>query len=191
MKKKLKNVDSAPLGEAYNNILNYFFSFPEQAIGLNDLSETVKSSKTTTKKVVEQLINEKFLKKEEIGKAWRISVIQDHPYLITRKIPLNINMIYESGIVDAVREKIPGARAIVLFGSYRWGVDNEKSDLDIAVEVINNENPSIETLGMVNLGYRKEIMINLFIFSRNKVDLNVFNNIANGIVLDGLLEVRP
>jgi predicted nucleotidyltransferase len=190
MNKKLKNVDSAVLSEAYSNVMQYFFSFPEQSIGLNDLSLAVKSSKTTVKIIVEKLIEEGFLLKEEIGKAWRISVVIRHPFFITRKVPINIRMVYESGIVDAVREKIPGAKAIVLFGSYRWGTDNEKSDIDIAVEISDNHEPKIEELGKINVGYRKNVAINLFIFSRNKVDLNVFNNIANGILLHGFLEVR-
>jgi len=50
---------------------------------------------------------------------------------------------------------------------------------------------SIIRLGIIEkLGYRKNVPVNLHIFSRNKVDLNLFTNIANGIVLDGLLEVR-
>lgn len=189
-KRLIKNVEVALFSEAYGRVLNYFFSFPEQAIGLNNLSNAVGSSKTTTKKIVGHLIGEGFLRKEEIGKAWRISAVVGHPYFISRKVPFNIRMVYESGIVDAVREKVPGARATILFGSYRWGVDTEKSDIDIAVEIVGNENPIIDTLGKVDLGYRKGVAVNLFIFCRNKVDLNVFNNIANGIVLEGLLEVR-
>ena len=47
-------------------------------------------------------------------------------------------------------------------------------------------------LGIVEqLGYRKKVNVNLHVFSRNKIDLNLFVNIANGIVLDGFLEVRP
>ena len=41
------------------------------------------------------------------------------------------------------------------------------------------------------LGFRKNVKVNIHIFSRNKIDLNLFTNIANGIVLDGLLEVHP
>ena len=33
--------------------------------------------------------------------------------------------------------------------------------------------------------------IQLHMFNRKNVDLHVFNNIANGIVLAGFLEVRP
>jgi predicted nucleotidyltransferase len=178
--------------ETYREAMHYFFSFPEQAIGLNDLSKNIGSSKTSTKIAVLKLIKEGFLKKEEIGKAWRITANQKHSFVTTRKISYNLGLIYESGIVNTIYKKIPNARTIVLFGSYRWGTDNEKSDIDIAVEVLSNNGLKIETLGVIEkIGLRKNVKVNLHIFSRSKIDTNLFNNIANGIILDGLLEVRP
>ena len=83
-------------------------------------------------------------------------------------------------------------RAIILFGSYRWGTDNEKSDIDIAVEVLGDQPMRIGPLLVFDrLGFRKKVTVNLHLFSRSRIDLNVFTNIANGIVLDGLLEVHP
>jgi predicted nucleotidyltransferase len=191
MQQKLKSIDGLLFSEAYQRVLNYFFAFPLQAIGLNDLSIAIETSKTSTKTAVLQLVKEKFLDVEEVGKAWRITAKPNHPYLITRKVPQNLQKIYESGAVDLIREKFPSAKAISLFGTFRNGADNEKSDIDLAVEIIGNEEPRIEKLGVIeNLGYRKNVLINLFIFSRNKVDINLFNNIANGIILDGFLEVR-
>ena len=43
----------------------------------------------------------------------------------------------------------------------------------------------------MNIGYRKNVPVNVHVFSRNKIDLNLFANIANGIILEGFLEVRP
>lgn len=192
MAKKLKNVPLLEVSENYRRILTYFFSFPEHPIGLNDLSEQIGASKTSTKLAVNQLIDQGFLKKEEIGNAWRLSTDPKNPFIITKKIPYNLQLIYESGIIGAVYNKIPNARAIILFGSYRWGTDNEKSDIDIGVEVLDNKEMRIEMLGLVEqLGFRKNVKVNIHVFSRNKVDLNLFTNIANGITLDGLLEVRP
>jgi hypothetical protein len=86
---------------------------------------------------------------------------------------------------------VPSAKAIILFGSYRKGDDTEQSDIDIAAEISGNELPKIIELGFLqNHGYRKDVRINLYIFSRNHVDINLFSNIANGIVLTGFLEVR-
>ena len=180
------------LTESQRKVLHCFFSFPEQAISLNDLSRKVRASKTATKTAVTRLITERFLKKEVVGNTWRISTDPKNQFMITRKIPYNLELIYESGIIARVYHKIPEARAIILFGSYRWGTDNEKSDIDIGVEVLGNKSLRLETLIVfANLGFRERVKVNLHIFSRTNVDLNLFTNIANGIVLDGLLEVRP
>ena len=194
--KKLKNVNLTEIAEIYRRILYYFFSFPDVAIGLNDLSESISTSKTSAKIAVIDLIKEGFLKKEEIGKTWRITAEQKHPFMITRKIPFNLQLIYESGIIEAVyakaQAKAQNAHSIILFGSYRYGTDNENSDIDIAVEVLDNKEMKIENLGIIEqLGFRKNVKVNLHIFSRNKIDLNLFTNISNGIILDGILEVRP
>lgn len=192
MAKKLKKIPLSEASESVRRILSYFFSFPEHPIGLTDLSEQIGSSKTSAKLAVHHLVERGFLKNEVIGKAWRLSADPRNQAFITNKIPYNLQLIYESGIVGEVYNKVPNARAIVLFGSYRWGADNEKSDIDIAVEVLDNKNMRIETLGQIEqLGFRKKVTANLHIFSRNKIDLNLFTNIANGIVLDGLLEVHP
>ena len=191
MQKTLKKISIMKLSAAYNRILNYFFSFPSQAIGLNDLSQATKISKTSAKEAVLQLEKEKFLNREEIGRTWRITANPNHAYLMTRKVPQSLRLIYESGAVDLIREKYPSAKAIVLFGSFRTGSDNEKSDIDIAVEILGNKEPKVEQLEIIeHFGYRSKVPINLFIFSRNKIDINIFNNIANGIILDGFLEVK-
>lgn len=189
--KKLKGVKVEELERAYEKGLVYFYAFPRRTIGLTELSKSIKSSKTATKQAVETLVQEGFLIKEVAGKAWILSTNQKHHYALTKKVPYHLDKIYESGIIEAIHKSIPQARAIILFGSYRWGDDTEESDIDIAVEVLDNRDIEILKLGIVEqLGYRKKVPVNLYIFSRNKIDLNLYANIVNGIVLDGFLEVR-
>lgn len=173
-------------------MLHWFFSFPTREMGLNDLSEALGISKTTAKGIVLQLMKEGFLKRETWGKLWRISCNLRHHYNYTRKISYNLALVYESKILDMVHEVIKNPRAIILFGSYRKGDDTENSDIDIAVEVLNDEEIKIIELAKFSeFGYRKDVLVNLHAFSRNKVGLNLFSNIANGIVLEGFLEARP
>lgn len=187
----LENVGKIEKSEAYQKTLYFFFSFPKKEIGLNELVKEIKISKTKANQIVHQIVKEGFLKKEIIGKSWRISNNFNHRYNKTKKILYNLDLIYESGIIEKIRRKILNSRAIILFGSYRKGDDNEKSDIDIAVEVLDGKLLRIEKLGVINkFGYRKNIEVNLHIFSRNKIDINLFSNIANGIILDGFLEVR-
>ena len=190
-KSLLKNVNVDELERTLDKCLVWFYAYPRTKTGLTDLARFIKSSKTATKQVVESLVQVQFLNKDIIGKAWLLSSNQKHSYFVTKKIPYNMNTIYESGILDAVYKTVPSSRAIILFGSYRWGTDVEESDIDIAVEVVGNENIRVIHLGIIEqLGYRKNVPVNLHVFSRNKIDLNLFSNIANGIVLDGFLEVR-
>ncbi len=180
------------LERAYDKCLSWFYAFPNSRISLSDLSRGINSSKTSTKQAVGALTTEGFLSKEVVGKAWLISSNSQHSYFLMRKMPYHLSKIYESGIVEAVRKSVPQSRAIILFGSYRWASDTEKSDIDIAVEVLHNNALTISQLGIIQeLGYRKNVPVNTHIFSRTNIDLNLFSNIANGIVLDGFLEVSP
>jgi hypothetical protein len=70
--------------------------------------------------------------------------------------------------------------------------DWDPTTADIAVEVLGNDQPRSVTLGTFpQFGFRRNVPVQLHIFSRSKVDLNLFANIANGIVLQGFLEVKP
>lgn len=192
MHMKLKSIKIEELERAWEKSIIWFFAYPNARMGLTELSKLIKSSKTATKEAVNTLIKQEFLHKEVVGRSWILSANQKHNYFKTKKIAYHLDKIYEVGIVDAVYKTIPQARAITLFGSYRWGGDTENSDIDIAVEVLGNDELKITCLGVIaQFGYRKNVPVNLHIFSRNKIDLNLFANIANGIVLDGFLEVRP
>lgn len=191
MKKQLKGVSPLEATDAYGKIQYYFFDFPDKEFSLNDLCSTLKISKTTANTVVKHLIGEGFLEIEMLGKLWRISCNQKHSYNITRKIPYHLQLIYESGVIEVIREKVPSVRTIILFGSYRKGDDNEKSDIDVAAEIISDDDYKIIEMGTVpQLGYRQNVPVTLHVFSRNKISLNLFANIANGIILEGFLEVR-
>ena len=190
-KNLLKNVKIDELERTLDKCLVWFYAYPRTKIGLTDLSKYIKSSKTATKQVIESLVQIQFINKDTIGKAWILSANQKHHYFVTKKISYNLNTIYESGILNAIYKSVPSSRAIILFGSYRWGTDVEESDIDIAVEIVDNKDLQVVRLGIIGqLGYRRNVPVNVHVFSRNKVDLNLFANIANGIVLDGFLEVR-
>ena len=193
--KKLENTGLIELNEAYQKVLYWFFSFPDIETGLNKLSSDLKISKTTAKNTVNNLVKEDFLNKKIYGKTWRIKCNQDHQYNSTIKVAFNLSMVY-SAYQGYLRDKILGVVnnyvSVTLFGSYRKGDDNDKSDIDLAVEVADNKELQIIKLGTIpKFGFRKDVPVNLHIFSRKKIDINLFSNIANGVVLEGFLEVKP
>ena len=185
------------LNEGYQKVLLWFFSFPTQQTSLTDLADNLDISKTTANRIVTVLEKEGFLVKDVLGKVWRISCNQQHIYNFSRKIAYNLTMVYESSLIQAIHDFMQNefkqnSRAIILFGSYRKGDDTDKSDIDIAIEILGNQSLSIHKFRIFpQFGYRKNVKVNLHIFTRNNIDLNLFSNIANGIVLEGFLEVRP
>lgn len=185
------------LNEAYQKVLLWFFSFPTQQTSLTNLSHNLDISKTTANRIVTLLEKEGFLVKDVLGKVWSISCNQQHIYNFSRKIAYNLTMVSESSLIQAIHDFMQNEfkqnpRTIILFGSYRKGDDTEKSDIDIAIEILGNRSLLIHEFRIFSqFGYRKNVKINLHIFTRNNIDLNLFSNIANGIVLEGFLEARP
>ena len=195
MPKTLKGVQNLDLNVAFRRVMNWFFAYPNTETGLNDLSSDVKLSKTTAKRAVEHLVQEGFLSKKIYGRTWRIVCNQEHFYNQTFKVAYNLEQIffaYHKTLRKSILKQAGNARAVILFGSYRKGDDTDKSDIDIAVEVQDNKELRIIELGVLpRIGSRHSVPVNIHIFSRDKIDLNLFANIANGIALEGFLEVRP
>ncbi len=188
---RIDNVELIEVNEQYNKVLYWFFSYPNANIGLNELCKNVKISKNNANRIVNKLVKEGFLTKEIIGKTWRIKCNLRHEHNKTKKIAYNIQMVYKSRIIERIYKQFKDVRAIILFGSYRKGDDNEKSDVDIAVNLLGNKELKIEEFGIIEkFGYRRNVTVNLYLFSNKKINLNLFSNIVNGIVLDGFLEVK-
>lgn len=176
---------------AYEAVQVAFFIHPDKTMTLTELKKKLPFAKKTLSEVVKRLGEEGFLYQRVVGKAWQLQVVKGHKYFTTRKISMNLRLIYETGVVDAILAKWPSARAIVLFGSYRQGADIDGSDVDIAVEVPEKTSTQVIELGRTDLHDRKGVRFNCTVFSRQTVDQNLFVNIANGVVLAGLLEVQP
>jgi predicted nucleotidyltransferase len=176
--------------EAYRKVLYWFFAFPSLKMGLNEIVKKIKISKSTANKIVKKFEKEGFLIIDEIGRSWQVSNNLGHWYNKSLKICYNLERVYLSGIIEKIKREYKGIRSIVLFGSYRKGDDSEKSDIDIAVERVGNKKLEIKKFAVIkNFGYRKNVEVNVHLFSRDKVHSHLFSNIINGIVLDGYLEV--
>ena len=79
---------------------------------------------------------------------------------------------------------------MILFGTFRWGMDISTSDIDIAIEdetIKNYEIISLRELTEIENILGKKIQIHLF--NKGLIDNNLYNNIINGIVLSGFLEI--
>lgn len=190
MKGPVRSVEPAFEAESFQAVRSWFYAYPDRAIGLSDLSEETRLSKSSVRAAIKRLAKEGSVSIETIGNVWRISARASRTFS-EAKSAYHLNLIYRSRIVDAIAHKYPNARAIILFGSYRSGEDTEESDIDIAVELTGNDPVRVSSFGaFTRFGYRTDVPVQLTAFTRNAIDINLFNNIANGIVLRGFLEVR-
>lgn len=189
---------------AKQKVLEHLFRFPDKEFSLSDLAKDAGVAKSNIGSILKEFHEYEIIKITHLSKIWRIKANTQNWFFIRSKIIFNLNYIYQSGIVEFLNVFFNNPKAIVLFGSFRKGDDITGSDIDIAVEVDEEREPTV--LDLVNVikdkskekeaeavqRMEKEIhrKVQLFVFNRNNVDLHVFNNIANGIVLYGFLEVK-
>src|SRR3989338_8136991 len=126
--KKIKGREDIDV-ETINKVLYWFFAYPSREIGLSDLANETKIAKTTANRIVRNMEKAGVLEVTRICKVWRIKVNQENGLYRQMKVAYN---------VERILEYMPNPQTIVLFGSCRYGTDTEKSDIDIAVEVIGD-----------------------------------------------------
>ena len=176
---------------ALNKVMQVLFKYPEKEFSLTDLAKEAEVAKANIGKILETLYRSEIITIEKLSKIWRIRANQTNWQYLRNKIINNLSNVYNGKLIDILIEHFHNPKAIILFGSYRKGDDISSSDIDIAIE--SDEAKGYEIIELKELsGIEKNLgkKIQLHVFSRAEADINVFNNIANGIVLWGFLEVK-
>lgn len=173
-------------------VLEVLFHYPEKEFSLSDLAKETGVAKPHIGTILSELERLRYITITKLTKIWRIKANQESGNFIKSKIVYNLNFIYQSGLVEFLNEHFGNPKAIILFGSFRKGEDLSTSDIDIAIE---GETDEYKTFRLVKLieNFEREIerKIQIHLFNRKNIDSHVFNNIANGVILSGFLEVKP
>lgn len=178
----------------------FLAKYPFNSFTLSEIAQKVGISKSTASRVLTQLQKEGFITIGQIANLWRVQFNINNPQAIGTKMGMNLIAIYNARIADYVIFKFGTPKAIMLFGSYRKGEDGPDSDIDIAIEI--SEERELEIISLekfkddASIALKEweksaERKIKLHFFHRKHIDQNLFINIANGILLYGLLEVNP
>ncbi len=173
-------------------VLSVLFCYPDKEFSLSDLAKEAHVAKPHISVILKALEKLDFIKITKLTKIWRIKANQENENFIRGKIIYNLHFVYHSGLLEYLTEYFENPRAIILFGSFRKGDDISISDIDIAIESDAEkeyETKSLNELSEFEKYIKRKIQIHLF--HRNTIDIHIFNNIANGIVLQGFLEVKP
>ncbi|MCX6815838.1 MAG: nucleotidyltransferase domain-containing protein [Candidatus Aenigmarchaeota archaeon] len=172
-------------------VVNILFKYPDKEFSLSDLAKEAGVAKANIGAMLEQLNRANFLEIIRLSKIWRIKARQESWEFRRAKMIYNYNMIYQADLVNFLNDYYKNPKAVILFGSFRRGEDITNSDIDIAVETDRGEYRIEEIKELSEIENFMERRIQIHLFNRKNVDINVFNNIANGIVLSGFLEVKP
>jgi predicted nucleotidyltransferase len=186
-------------------VLATLFMHPEKEFGLSELAKKAGVRKANIGRILEEFQELGFVEIEKLTKIWRIRACQKNLFFIREKIFFNLSLVYQAFydtyFIDFLDDYFGHPKAIILFGSFRKGEDISTSDIDIAIEKDDAKGYTtshLEEIASKNL--RKDVLrfqedigrkIQIHLFNRKNIDLNLFNSIANGIVLSGFLEVRP
>jgi len=176
---------------AQDKIFRVLYKYPEKEFSLSDLAKEAGVAKANIGYILEEFQKAELITIEKLSKIWRIKANLTNWIYIRSKIVYNLNFVYNSGLVEFLIDYFKNPRAIILFGSFRKGEDLSNSDIDIAIESEDCEDYKIVALRELS-AQEKEInrKIQIHLFNRNSIDNGVFNNIANGILLWGFLEVN-
>ncbi len=176
---------------AKNKIAEILFKYPEKEFSLSDLAREAGVAKANIGNILNEFQEGGLITIKKLTKIWRIKANQTDWFFIRSKIVYNLTFIYKSGLVEFLIEQFKNPKSIVLFGSFRKGEDLSNSDIDIAIESDDVEDYQITGLREL-IDFEKIIgrKIQIHVFNRDSIDNSLFNNIANGILLWGFLEVK-
>ena len=172
-------------------VLEVLFLYPEKEFSMTDLAKEAKVAKANIGKILEELRSKDFIGVTKLNVMWRIKSNQQNKGFARSKIIYNLNLIYQSRLADFLVDFFKNPKSIILFGSFRKGEDISNSDIDIAIESEDSkEYRIIQLKELAGLEGKIRRKIQLHLFNRKNIDAGLFNNIANGIVLSGFLEVK-
>ncbi len=175
---------------ALARVLAVLYRYPTEEFSLSELAKAADVSKSSVSRLLDHIERFGIIQRIDKGIIYSIKANRDNFNFIKRKIVHNLMSIYDSSLVETLDEIYVHPRSIILFGSYRWGVDTADSDIDIAIELgEGQEYQSIRLPALEPLEHFLGRKIQVHLFSQEKTDGNLMMNIANGIMLAGFLEV--
>ena len=162
------------------SVLAAFFENPSREFHLRELSRLLKLSMPTIISATDKLAKENLITTEKGKVVTKVTANRDNIDFTRLKRMHNLELIYQSSIIDHISESYNNPKAIILFGSFSRGEDIEKSDIDIAI--ITNKRLSLDLLKYEKI-LKKAISIHEV--NLDKISKEFKANLLNGIVLEG------
>ena len=155
-----------------------------EKLSQREVANILNVSPTAVSNSTKKLKDSNLIKIEKTKTINFISFNRDEQKAIELKRAENLKNIYLSGLSDYLEKELAGA-TVILFGSYSNGEDTNTSDIDIAVIERKDKTIDLEKYEKI---LNRRININ-FYDSWKKIHENLKNNILNGILLHGGVEL--
>ncbi len=164
-------------------IKEYFFLNPTVKLRVRQIERIVKVPLPSAIRYAKELEKEDILTNLNISniKVY-LSKRSSKKFLLEKRL-FNIKQV--SGLAEFLVQELSNP-IIIIFGSYSKGEDIETSDIDIYVET-----PSKKELNLEKFEKLLQRKIHLFSYKNinNIENKELINNIINGVVMNGFLEV--
>ncbi len=167
-------------------VAQVFFDEPAQDHYLREISEKAGLSHTSVKKHLEDLERSGMIMVEKLERGERTYPIYKRVESDTFKLYKKLDVqdrLARSGLLEFIEENCY-PDAIVLFGSAAYGEDIEGSDIDIYVQAADGKIDKSK--------YEEEFNRRIQLHFKERLEdypKELVNNIANGIVIYGYIEV--
>jgi len=180
------NIYKLKLTVLQQEILRFLFMKPDRSFNARGLAMALEVSHPAISKALPLLEKQGYItiQKDKESKRLSIKLDRDNPLVMGLKRSENLKLIYESGLAQFLYESFPGA-TIILFGSYSLGEDAASSDIDIAIIGAKEKKLELEEFSKF---IEKAVALHYFL-SFKDISKNLRNNILNGIVLKGAVEL--
>lgn len=166
-------------------IKEFFFLNPTAKMRVRQLEKKLKLPLPSVIRYCKELDGERILKKVRISNIVFYSSDRSSKIFLVEKKLFNIKELYDSGLIDFLIVELNNP-SIILFGSYSKGEDIEDSDIDIYIETHSKKD-------IILKDFEKKLQRKIQIFKYNNIkeisNKHLSNNIINGILLNGFVEV--
>lgn len=164
-----------------------FFDEPTEEHYLMEISEKSELSHTSVKRHLEKLMRFDIILEEELERGERIfpiyKRIDNERYRLCKRLDLQYRL-ETSGLLDFIQWEL-SPDCIAIFGSASRGEDVEGSDVDLFVKATKEEIDPTEYEESLSREIQLHIEDDINNYPKELID-----NIVNGIVVYGFLEVR-
>lgn len=161
-----------------------FFQHPTARLRVREIERILKLPLPSVIRYCKELEREDILQIVRTGNVVFYTANRSKKFLLEKKM-FNVKSLYYSGLVSFLVDELSNP-SIVLFGSYSTGEDVEKSDIDIYIETTSKREINLKTFEKT---LKKEIQIFRHKNIHEVKNKHLANNIINGIILNGFIEV--